>query len=361
MPSTDALKRLGRRARTKKIGVRQPVRSLADINFNLDDRSIRINGPAGPMEVNFLLHDDGPAHEERILIFGTTASLGMLTQSERLHADGTFYIVPKPFKQLYVIHCEQDGKLFPSCFCLLPGKSRAIYDRLIQIVMMLCPNIVANSVVTDFEYAAIQAFEANLPVDVSGCFFHWAQAIKKRFGSLQLSDAFKNNPLKKQYYVMIRALAFLPPSNIPAAFDALVGVVRQQNCLNDFQELSDYVEKTWVRPPRGEIKDFIGAAHPEIYVFVEELKMFFRQEEDRRRQHRAALLNISAAISPAASSSSVASPARPGFYKRRSADLKAKVLQFQNGEFCTSPVKTGLIRFLSEVADILMRRPPRGI
>lgn len=113
------------------------------------------------------------------------------------------------------------------------------------------------------------------------------------------------------------------------------------------------------------IKDFLGAAHPEIYVFLDELKNFFRQEEDRRRQNRATTLQVAAAAAikgtPSSPTGTSPRPLPGNFYKRRSAELKAKVLQFQNGDFQTTPVRTGLIRFLSEVADILMRRPPRGI
>jgi hypothetical protein len=171
------------------VGQRRPVRILADIAFNFDDRSINVHGPAGDLTVPFVLHDDGPDREDRIIMFGTTASLGLLTTTPRIHPDGTFSVTPFPFKQLYVIHAEDSQKLFPAIFVLLPGKTRAMYDRMLHIIMTLCPNISATEVMTDFKYQAMRSFEANLRIDSHGCFFHLSQAIRKKFGSLSVSSS----------------------------------------------------------------------------------------------------------------------------------------------------------------------------
>lgn len=153
--------------------------------------------------------------ENWIIMFGTTASFGMLTQLEHLHADGTFFMMPALFSQLYVLHCEYDGKLFPAVFSLLLGKSRVIYDWMLRMICTLCSNIITTSVITDYEFRAIRAFEGNLHLNVLGCYFHLVQTIKRKFGGLQLADAFRNSPSKKQNYVILRALIFLPPAAIP--------------------------------------------------------------------------------------------------------------------------------------------------
>ncbi len=64
----------------------------------------------------------------------------------------------------FVVHAEDSQKLFPAVFVLLPGKTRAIYDRMLHIIMTLCPNISAIEVMTDFEYQAMKAFEGSLRV-----------------------------------------------------------------------------------------------------------------------------------------------------------------------------------------------------
>jgi hypothetical protein len=105
------------------------------------------------------------------------------------------------------------------------------------------------------------------------------------------------------------------------------------------------------------LNKFLSAYHPDIYKFNFNLKKFFREEEDRRRQSRAVRL----AHQRAATASGVAlAPPPVNFFTRRSAELKLICVDYQNGNFVTNPIRTGVIRFLSEVAAILMHRPPGG-
>jgi hypothetical protein len=151
------------------------------------------------------------------------------------------------------------------------------------------------------------------------------------------------------------------------------------------------MRKTWVRPPRGvlglgsfppakwsvysatllseprtnnrvegwhlKINMFLKVTHPGIYQFNYDLKKFFRMEEDRRRQAKTALLfQQSNAIAQG-----IAIPPSPlNYFTRRSADLKALCIDYQNDLYVTSPRRTGYIRFLSNIATVLMRRPPNA-
>uniref|UniRef100_A0A914XBH8 Uncharacterized protein n=1 Tax=Plectus sambesii TaxID=2011161 RepID=A0A914XBH8_9BILA len=110
---------------------------------------------------------------------------------------------------------------------------------------------------------------------------------------------------------MMRALAFLPPGDIPAGFNALTIAIRQQNYLADFGDLLTYMEETWVAPMcppdrpalvkfppalwsvhtktltgqdhmnnkvKGwhmQINTFMGHSYLAFYIFLEELKKFF--------------------------------------------------------------------------------------
>ena len=75
-------------------------------------------------------------------------------------ADGTFKVVPTIFFQLYTIHFDSLGSLNPpTVYCLLPDKSRATYDRMIQAVKLLIT--AANpqtTILLDFEIGAMNAF-----------------------------------------------------------------------------------------------------------------------------------------------------------------------------------------------------------
>jgi hypothetical protein len=60
-----------------------------------------------------------------ILVFATDNNLQHLANNDNntLYADGTFYIFPSLFTQLYTLHALIDGAMFPLVFVLLPGKS----------------------------------------------------------------------------------------------------------------------------------------------------------------------------------------------------------------------------------------------
>uniref|UniRef100_A0A914XI05 Uncharacterized protein n=1 Tax=Plectus sambesii TaxID=2011161 RepID=A0A914XI05_9BILA len=102
--------------------------------MDLEQSRTAIHGPAGDLEVSFLLHDSGASNADRMLIFGTTNLIASLGRSRKIHADSTFRVTPVPFKQLYVLHFKENDMLFPGAFVLLPSKTKAIYDRMLQVM-----------------------------------------------------------------------------------------------------------------------------------------------------------------------------------------------------------------------------------
>jgi hypothetical protein len=236
-------------------------------------------------------------------------------------------------------------------------------------------------------FQAIQAFQTELRVDVEGCFFHLAQAIMKNARRFDLFKKIARSPLKKQHYVMLRALAFLPPGDIRAGYDAIVDIVTRHGHHADFAELLDYMLSTWVaplcnpnRPQLGKfppnlwsvhtrtltgedrtnnkvegwhhkINEFMEYCHPTFYIFLDELKKFFRAEEDRRRQNQRVATESAARIE----NGEVFPPSRNP-YAIRSAELQVICQNYQNLQYVTVPPTAGLIRFLSEIADLLVRK-----
>uniref|UniRef100_A0A914WSC2 MULE transposase domain-containing protein n=1 Tax=Plectus sambesii TaxID=2011161 RepID=A0A914WSC2_9BILA len=330
MPTIDNMKRMGRDLK-RKYGPVFRVNTLEDIDMTLERSRITIRGPAGDLVVNFVLHDSGVDDKHRMLMFGTTNSIASLGRSSTVHADGTFRITPEPFKQ------------------------------------------------------AIQSFGDVFGVPVEGCYFHFAQAIMRNARRFDIFKKIARSPLRKHHYIMIRALAFLPPGDIPSGFDALTSAIRQRNYLADFVDLLSYMEETWVapmcppdRPALGKfppllwsvhtrtltgqdrtnnrvegwhfkINTFMEHSHLAFYVFLDELKKFFRAEEDRRREdHRSAIER------EARRQLGEVVPVPYDNYSLRSAALQVICQQYQNQRYVTNPQSTGLIRFLSEVADILL-------
>jgi hypothetical protein len=104
------------------------------------------------------------------------------------------------------------------------------------------------------------------------------------------------------------------------------------------------------------INMFLKVTHPGIYHNYD-LKKFFRMEEDHRHQAKAAVLIQQSN----ATAQGIAMPPSPlNYFTHQSADLKALCIDYQNDLYVTSPRRTGYIRFLSNIAVILMRRPPNA-
>ncbi len=65
--------------------------------------------------------------EGRIIIYVSDSGLKLLRKADIWTMDGTFGVIPKPFKQLYSIMSELNGYSYPSAFCLLPNKTAQTY------------------------------------------------------------------------------------------------------------------------------------------------------------------------------------------------------------------------------------------
>uniref|UniRef100_A0A914XDB9 Uncharacterized protein n=1 Tax=Plectus sambesii TaxID=2011161 RepID=A0A914XDB9_9BILA len=143
----------------------------------------------------------------------------------------------------------------------------------------------------------------------------------------------------------------------------------------DFAQLLTYMEKTWVvpmcnpaRPALGKfppaiwsvhtrallgedctnnkveewnlkINNFMDNCHLTFYVFLDELKKFFRMAIDRAAR---------------IANGEVFQPSR-NVYRLRSVALQIMCQSYQNQLYVTSPLSVGTIRFLSEVAATLLQ------
>ena len=79
-------------------------------------------------------------------------------------------------------------------YCLLPGKSCAIYQRTLEIIECkaeeLGLELRPDEVLTDFQLATIQGIELAFPTtEVKGCLFHFSQALNPNM--YELIDVFQ--------------------------------------------------------------------------------------------------------------------------------------------------------------------------
>ena len=81
------------------------------------------------LHARFLLFDS--ENDERIVGFASEMQLEILSSATRWHCDGTFKSSPKVFVQLYVINAWHNDAMHACFYCLLPGKSEHLYEKML--------------------------------------------------------------------------------------------------------------------------------------------------------------------------------------------------------------------------------------
>ena len=81
----------------------------------------------------------------------------------------------------------------PLVYVLMSGKTTESYQNMLHMIMsrMSAP-VACETVITDFEQAAITAFRNSLPnARVRGCFFHFQQSLIRKIGTLGLKEQYR--------------------------------------------------------------------------------------------------------------------------------------------------------------------------
>ena len=136
---------------------------------------------------------------DSMIILTCKSNLPALCESDVILGDGTFFVTPPHFQQVYTLHAYNDGKYMPLLFALLPNKKEETYKFMIAKIYRQCQNsnmsFLPKMVVLDFEMAAINAFrEFFVVADINLCRFYWSQSVfRKIAGSGLKKDCPDNN------------------------------------------------------------------------------------------------------------------------------------------------------------------------
>ena len=146
-----------------------------------------------------------------------------------------------------MVHAFIKGKQFPFVYCLLPGKSRAIYQRTLEIIERkaeeLGLELHPDEVLTDFELATIQAIELGfLTTEVKGCLFHFAQALNHKISTLGLQVAYREDQAVSIFDRQTVAFTFMPLQFVHLAWQRIKMTVPNIPNVDDFT----YFEETWL-------------------------------------------------------------------------------------------------------------------
>ena len=227
--------------------------------------------------------------------------------------DGTFYVVPSMFSQLYTMHVMIGGSMISCAYFLLPAKTKETYIDMFQLLQQRC-SLSASRFQIDFEMATVKAVQQLFPnALVSGCFFHYTQCIWRKVQAIGLASQYNRGMSVVQK--VVRRLAGLPLlklTDVQEGFysiELLVAILPPDSQIDQLEEQYDervkdklnqllvYVKRTWVNEtatfpkeiwsrygvqgPRtnnhvegwnNRIKKAIKSAHPNFFVFVNEIK-----------------------------------------------------------------------------------------
>jgi hypothetical protein len=150
------------------------------------------------------------------VIFASDQQLAMLVSTKRVYVDATFKTVPSLYYQLFTVFINIGQHTFPVFYALMTRKTGELYKAVVEKLHSLVPACVPDNVMADFEEASVAAFKSvfGQGVSVSGCWFHFAQAVMKFAKKIGLSDAYKNDINTRRCVRALTCLPLLPSDDI---------------------------------------------------------------------------------------------------------------------------------------------------
>uniref|UniRef100_A0A0N5C1C7 MULE domain-containing protein n=1 Tax=Strongyloides papillosus TaxID=174720 RepID=A0A0N5C1C7_STREA len=183
---------------------------------------------------------DGKSHEpfhiygrtnSHIIVFGSDTLLKIYAKSEVRMGDGTFWITPKGFRQVYtiivVINEEKRGekrrKYIPVVFAIMKKKSKELYELLFKIIRKRLQKLELEDIppvvfLTDKEEAVVRIIDEFYPGTHKLCYFHMCQSFTKKLQTVGLIKMLINVRKKnsdeslkaKKFYSFFRKTICIP-------------------------------------------------------------------------------------------------------------------------------------------------------
>ncbi|KAG0415852.1 hypothetical protein HPB47_006974, partial [Ixodes persulcatus] len=194
----------------------------------------------GVQDEPFLAHDSGVGDQERILVLGTPKNFERLSTAKAWFMDGTFKVTPSLFYEVYTVHGLYRGAVISLAYALLPNKQEVTYRRLFSVLTSLLSSVAVEAIYCYFEAVVITTCSRIFPqAKIQGRIFHLCQSVDRRLCKLGFQARYGND--EEVQIRMLPALAFLPPAEVPDAFDALLEVFP-----TEVTDLAMYFEDTYI-------------------------------------------------------------------------------------------------------------------
>lgn len=184
---------------------------------------------------------DDKENGKRLLIYVSPTAAKMFQRAKLILGDGTFKVVKKPFSQLYTLHADLGSTrnrkiIVPLAFAILPDKSQETYTTFLTILKEKLPLWNPTFFKIDFEIAMYKAIKATFPdAKISGCSFHYSEAIKRKTKKLKLK--------KHKFVTLCKSLAQLPPQLIPEGWLSVQSLIPDTA---NGQKFVDYFISQWM-------------------------------------------------------------------------------------------------------------------
>ena len=198
---------------------------------------------------DFLLFSGGQDHNNMTIIT-CRSNLEYLCTARLILADGTFYVSPKYFYQMYTLHVHINGRYFPLVFAMLERKTEATYVQFLQKIIEQCASMgllfQPEQVIVDFDTATQIAFQSIFQaVSILCCRFHMGQAIYRKILQLGLSNDYKNKDRANgKWLKLFFGLPFLDPSEVGDCFAE--DIMCDAPSLAPYEAFADYMLNTYI-------------------------------------------------------------------------------------------------------------------
>lgn len=130
--------------------------------------------------------DEPPPPPERVILYTCLPLLALLSVVKHANIDGTFKVMSRQFRQLFIMICDYHGGAIPIAFGFLPSKESISYGIFMLMLLLAFKKFSAQvAEITGKSTIKLRKlkcdFESSIHValsslfKLSGCYFHWSQ------------------------------------------------------------------------------------------------------------------------------------------------------------------------------------------
>ncbi|XP_057334580.1 uncharacterized protein LOC130673555 [Microplitis mediator] len=214
--------------------------------------------------------------------------------------DGTFEntsLRPK-IHQIYTIHIKCRDTYVGTVIVFMENRTTEMYKEVFNWLKIRAKSIGTNNkfiIISDFEKATIKALRECFPLaKVHGCYFHYCQAVIKRWTKLRLD-------IPDQILSMVLTIPSLPADKFPEVEEILKDEIKIKNLSDRDPNIllfMDYLHKTWINAANHvsvhdcpnlnndacesfnrHNKKKLGGKHPCIWELVDGVDKVLKDEE----------------------------------------------------------------------------------